>query len=128
MLYNPNWQPRKAPKPWTLDHLIQWLETKEGQYSYIDSRNCMIAQYAKDLGYKGVWVTADRIYYSPLGLKWLPVIYKNLPKHFNEIARFSNGTFKNALEKAKVIRTSVSPTPRPLGRHEASSGPLERIA
>jgi len=128
MLYNPNWEPRKAPKPWTLDHLIQWLETKEGRYSYSDGENCMIAQYAKEMGYKGVRVTSDVMYYRPLGGLSPIKIWMKLPQHFNYIAYASDRTFKGALKVAKEIRTSVSPAPQSQGRPVASSELLERTA
>jgi len=121
MLYNPKWQ---APKPWTLDHLIQWLETKEGHYAYTSNGNCMIAQYAKELGYKGVFVTRERLYYRAFGL--FP-IWKSLPRYFDSIAS-RNYTFKEALEMAKAIRTSVSPAPQSQDRPVASSEILERTA
>ena len=126
MLYDPRWS---NPKPWTLEHLIQWLGTKQGEYAYSDNENCMLAQYTKEMGYNGVWVTANRVSYRFISWLALPVwMSKKLPEHFNWIAYGGNYTFEAALKRAIAVRTNTELARLPQDRPATASAPLERIA
>jgi len=126
MLYDTRWS---NPKPWTLEHLIQWLGTKQGEYVYSDSTNCMLAQYTKEMGYGGVKVTCSRVSYRFISWLALPFwMSKELPEHFNEIAYHGNYTFEAALKRAIAVRTNAELARLPQDRPAAASAPLERTA
>jgi hypothetical protein len=86
--------------------LIAWLEQQvpSDRYNYEDSRCCVLAQYFKAQGYKGVKLMPYMYTYKGL----LAVLgYKTLPTGWEYVASGDWGgggwTFGDALERAKVL-------------------------
>lgn len=52
MLYDKRWDAKVKADPFSLESLIAWLEKQNPakRYDYIDSSNCVIAQYLKACG------------------------------------------------------------------------------
>jgi hypothetical protein len=121
MLYNPDWKNRPASDDWrSLDNLISWLETKNPNevYQYSNGLNCMLSQYLKAKGKKGVLVkNKTAIFYKMskfLFFRWNRRKEHDLPPFFDQIALGSSidnnrdrvWNFGAALERAKSVRAN----------------------
>jgi hypothetical protein len=104
MLYDRKWDKQT---PWTLSHLIGWLESNDPSesYNYGDTCGCLLAQYAKTVepAFKAMhstsYVTADGDTHD-------------LPAGFNDIAvgiwgEDDKRTFGAALVRARAYETSL---------------------
>lgn len=59
MLYDPKWEkPQTKVEPFSLAHVIDWLETQDpaATYCYSDNGHCLIARYLTFLGHNEVSV------------------------------------------------------------------------
>lgn len=75
MLYDPRWEVKVEPKidPLSMGNLIAWLKTKPEYkaYCYMDSGNCLLAQYAKEcLGISDPIVGAMAIHHAGGKIKY----------------------------------------------------------
>jgi len=60
MLHDPK---RDIPQLLTADRVAMWLETQppEKEYDYLDTCNCLLAQYLTNYGYKNIFVTDSSV-------------------------------------------------------------------
>lgn len=92
-----------------LDSLIEWLEQQptDGTYSYISSRDCLMAQYFKAKGLKNVRITPHlyRAGYNPLGdSKPLPKGWERISIGLPAVDQQENWTYGRALERARALQ------------------------
>ena len=98
MLFNPKWGERDV---WSTDSLIAWLEARDPHrvYDYGHCRECLLAQYLRDMGLYDVAVTSTRASWEG-GLR-------ELPAGWNNVANDAPGlvwTFGSALQRAHLLR------------------------
>lgn len=105
MLYDRKWDKQT---PWTLAHLIGWLESHDPHqaYNYSDTCGCLLAQYAKTVepAFSGMYTTM----YTTLDGQ-----SHQLPIGFNSIAVGNWGdddtrTFGAALERARKTEAALA--------------------
>lgn len=101
MLYNPNWEQKTKTDPLTLPALIAWLELQPADetYCYVDTGECLIAQYLNAQGIRISSVSPD--HYCDADRVPHP-----MPLHFDSIANGKDAgdlnTFGRALARARA--------------------------
>lgn len=93
---SPYWQRQVTADPFTLESLIAWLEMQpaDGTYIYTSSRNCVLCQYFRDMGFCNPRISISLLCYDH------GTVY--FPKVFDRIANKDDQTFGDALQRARA--------------------------
>ena len=100
MLYDPRWEQKTKPNPFSFTSLIAWLEMQEPStiYRYECSTRCLLALYFTDMGYREVEVDPEGWFrHGSLARR------KSYPLEFDRIAVASPRTFGAAAKRAREM-------------------------
>jgi hypothetical protein len=94
------------PDPFALENLIAWLEAQPRfkTYNYFNTRNCMLAQYFKAMGFKGVRVNPNGLYHGYTKTDEYPIEWDKIAK--SGFQMFGRRTFGGALKRARVLEAA----------------------
>ena len=94
MLYDPKWEQKTKADPLSLASLIAWLERHPADetYCYMDSGECLAAQYNQSIG---------RVYQTPNPIR--TYFGRSFDAHLERIALEYPRNFGAALERARAI-------------------------